>query len=182
MPPAFRSGDKTASLHELARSACCEPVLVPGRCLWLLDFMKQTLEFSHRGFRGASSPSITNQIDPDEADRVEIDAILSFIEAREAVFQALAANANAEAGRPVTGIFFTPRMRALEDGQRLGTVRPGIRTDIAAHADIGMMSSPLCWWLGEGRDTFIDQLRRPPRTGTAVVSIIRPISAPPPPA
>jgi AcrR family transcriptional regulator len=99
-----------------------------------------------------------NHLEGDEAERAEIDAVISFIEAHEVVFQMLAATAGTEAGRPVTRMFVARRMRALEEGQRLGTVRAYIRTDIAAHADIGMMISALRWWLGEGRGTPRDEL------------------------
>ncbi len=93
-----------------------------------------------------------------EAERREIEAIASFIEANEVVFQMMAATADTEAGRPVTRMFAARLMRALEEGQRLGTVRGDIRTDIVAHASIGMMISAFRWWLGEGRGTPRDQL------------------------
>jgi AcrR family transcriptional regulator len=94
----------------------------------------------------------------DDAERREIDAIVSFIEMHEVVFRMLAATADTEAGRPVTRMFVARRMRALEEGQRLGTVRMDIRTDIVAHAEIGMMISALRWWLGDGRGTPRDEL------------------------
>jgi AcrR family transcriptional regulator len=102
--------------------------------------------------------SADSHLERDEAERAEIDAIISFIEAHEVVFQMLAATADSEAGRPVTRMFVAQRIRALEEGQRHGTVRADIRTDIAAHADIGMMISVLRWWLGEGRGTPRDEL------------------------
>jgi AcrR family transcriptional regulator len=102
--------------------------------------------------------STAPNVERDEAERREIDAIASFIEANEAVFRMMAATADTEAGRPVTRIFAAWRMRALEEGQRLGTVRGDIRTDIAAHASIGMMISAFRWWLGEGRGTPRDEL------------------------
>lgn len=102
--------------------------------------------------------SAAPNLERDEAERREIDAITSFIEANEAVFRMMAATADTEAGRPVTRMFAAWRMRALEEGQRLGTVRGDIRTDIAAHASIGMMISAFRWWLGEGSDTPRDEL------------------------
>jgi hypothetical protein len=87
------------------------------------------------------------------------------------MFRMLAATADTEAGRPVTRMFAARRMRAREEGQRLGPVRTDIRTDIAAHADIGMMVSTLRWWLGEGRgmprDELIETLTTLRRFGTA---------------
>jgi AcrR family transcriptional regulator len=114
-----------------------------------------------------------NHLERDEAERAEIDAVISFIEAHEVVFQ-MAATADSEAGRPVTRMFVARRMRALKEGQRLGTVRADIRTDIAAYADIGMMISALRWWLGEGRgtprDELIETLTTLRRFGTAPTS------------
>lgn len=113
----------------------------------------------------------------DEAERREIDAIVSFIEANEIVFRMLAATVDTEAGRPVTRMFVARRMRALEEGQRLGTVRTDIRTDLAAHAEIGMMISALRWWLGEGggtpRDELVDTLTTLRRFGTASLNDAR---------
>lgn len=92
------------------------------------------------------------------AERREIEAIASYIEANEVVFQMMAATADTEADHPVTRMFAARRMRALEEGQRLGTVRRDIRIDIAAHVDIGMMISAFRWWLGPGRGTPRDEL------------------------
>ncbi len=115
--------------------------------------------------------SADGDLESDEAERREMEAIVSFIEAHEVLFQMLAATADTEAGHPVTRLFTQRRMRALNEGQRRGTVRPDIRTDIAAHADIGMMISALRWWLGEGRSTprheLIETLTALRRFGTA---------------
>lgn len=107
---------------------------------------------------GVMEQSAAASLERDEAERREIDAIASYIEANEIVFQLMATTADTEADHPVTRMFAARRMRALEDGQRLGTVRKDIRIDIAAHVDIGMMISAFRWWLGPGRGTPRDEL------------------------
>jgi AcrR family transcriptional regulator len=107
---------------------------------------------------GLMEQSTATSLERGEAERREIEAIASFIEANEVVFQMMAATADTEADHPVTRMFVARRMRALEEGQRLGTVRRDIRIDIAAHVDIGMMISAFRWWLGVGRGTPRDEL------------------------
>lgn len=102
---------------------------------------------------GLMEQSAATNLERGEAERREIEAIAAYIEANEVVFQMMAATADTEADHPVTRMFAARRIRALEEGQLLGTVRRDIRIDIAAHVDIGMMISAFRWWLGAGRGT-----------------------------
>jgi len=107
---------------------------------------------------GLMEQSAATGLERAEAERTEIEAIAAYIEANDVVFEMMAATADTEADHPVTRMFADRRMRTLEEGQRLGTVRRDIRIDIAAHADIGMMISAFRWWLGAGRGTPRDEL------------------------
>src|SRR5260370_30404699 len=67
---------------------------------------------------GEVQRSATDHLATDEAERAEIEAILTFIEAHKVLFQMLASTEESEAGRPVTRMVLLKRKRALEEGER----------------------------------------------------------------